>query len=510
MRFSLFLLIVLCGAYAMINLSSPRVDAEQVSSFPAEVFPRLVDHELTRYTDPQEFRPTDSITRGEAAKFVSQYAPLVELEQWEGACAFSDAAWYDATLQPYLTTSCQYGFFKWTAGKFLPEASLTEAQALAVVMRSLRWYQDETVQPWYKNYYELASEHGLLTNETLTSVEITPVTREKLATRLFAVFTIYEEDGGWLDAYEYDGERDDDADGQWDEDEGIVYETEVESEEECSSLEEYDPETKTCFFSCADEAECEAILAEIDAEFATWTEPFEDDERVLHEDEDTASETYLFHALYTVQTGEKIVLAKGVDSSEFQKIWQEIAELSPNALSNSYIQSFEIYSDPESDVSAAVVDGDGNWKREVSLNLTHHTSSDLKEQKAVLIHELSHILTLNKDQIIANYTTCATYETAEWCTVASSYLHNFVQKFWKDKVNPEYTEDAFVTEYATTNPEEDIAESFAYFVLESNHNDTTVRNQKVNFFNRYPELVKMRAEMRSELAKYVLRLKRAQ
>ncbi len=87
-------------------------------------------------------------------------------------------------------------------------------------------------------------------------------------------------------------------------------------------------------------------------------------------------------------------------------------------------------------------------------------------------------------------------------------MNQFYQKFWKGISNPSFSANTYVTEYATTNPEEDIAESFAFFILESNHTTDTVRNQKVQFFNGFSELVTMRNEMRNVLAKYAIRLKK--
>jgi hypothetical protein len=81
-------------------------------------------------------------------------------------------------------------------------------------------------------------------------------------------------------------------------------------------------------------------------------------------------------------------------------------------------------------VIAYVSDDDGNGKWKVDINLPVHTSSDIKEQKATLIHELSHIITLNKDQFIASSGVCPNYETDEGCTKSTSYMNNFVKKFW--------------------------------------------------------------------------------
>jgi hypothetical protein len=103
---------------------------------------------------------------------------------------------------------------------------------------------------------------------------------------------------------------------------------------------------------------------------------------------------------------------------------------------------------------------------------------------------------------------CPNYETDEWCTKATAYLNNFVKRFWWKAKTATYDENKFVTEYATTNPEEDIAESFAFFVLWSNFSNTTVKDQKLNFFNSYPELLKIREEMRSVLASEIIRARK--
>ena len=144
------------------------------------------------------------------------------------------------------------------------------------------------MSPRYKGYYTIAQENGLISDETLESIGNTPITRQKLATWLFVAFELQndsdldtdtdsdenedeseddsddrdddedESEDDWEDEYddedeyeddwedEYDdddgreSDRDDDDDGEWDNDEIIVYETEVDSEEDCSELEEYD------------------------------------------------------------------------------------------------------------------------------------------------------------------------------------------------------------------------------------------------------------------------------
>ena len=56
-----------------------------------------------------------------------------------------------------------------------------------------------------------------------------------------------------------------------------------------------------------------------------------------------------------------------------------------------------------------------------------------------------------------------------------------------------------MTGYAATNPSEDIAESFAFFILNDKAEGESLPAQKQNFFYAYPELVSFREEARSRL-----------
>jgi hypothetical protein len=60
-----------------------------------------------------------------------------------------------------------------------------------------------------------------------------------------------------------------------------------------------------------------------------------------------------------------------------------------------------------------------------------------------------------------------------------------------------------VTEYAASNPSEDLAESFTAFVLQEKPTKSTVgfihSDQKILFFYDFPELVEIRDFIRSNL-----------
>lgn len=156
----------------------------------------LTSEWLTQYNNTTDFRWADSITRGEAAKFASQYASVIGFEWSFDACTFSDTAWYDSTLVPHIATACSLGILKWSNGMFMPNDTLTEAQAATLVIRTLFGFQDETKSPWYTDYFTLAQAAWLITTETMQSVNSTSVTREKLWTRFYLAAQLIMQDQG--------------------------------------------------------------------------------------------------------------------------------------------------------------------------------------------------------------------------------------------------------------------------------------------------------------------------
>ncbi|MCM3638903.1 putative zinc-binding metallopeptidase [Sporosarcina luteola] len=138
---------------------------------------------------------------------------------------------------------------------------------------------------------------------------------------------------------------------------------------------------------------------------------------------------------------------------------------------------------------------------------------------AILVHEYGHMLTWNKADLVNSYTCPADqfHLKLYWeCYNADSYMNLYYQAFlkeyeeqWLDAGNKtveermafyESNKDSFVSTYATVNPYEDIAESFAHFMLTPyNESPQTVPETKVNFFYQFPELVEYRAFVLKEL-----------
>lgn len=159
-----------------------------------------------------------------------------------------------------------------------------------------------------------------------------------------------------------------------------------------------------------------------------------------------------------------------------------------------------------------------NWVIKYNLLM----SSDAYETTQVLVHEHGHYLTLNTTQIIPwDVSFICSQEVLYGCQKPDSYLNLFFEKFWRD-IYPEWKDinenpddltqemksfydknrTMFVTEYAATNPLEDIAESWTAFILQPTPTGQSIADQKIRFFDQFPELVELRYEILKGICTY--------
>ncbi|RLT36596.1 MAG: hypothetical protein DWI57_14620 [Chloroflexi bacterium] len=222
------------------------------------------------------------------------------------------------------------------------------------------------------------------------------------------------------------------------------------------------------------------------------------------------------------------------DTQAHQKIWVYFARLVPPD-QRPYLTKYVVFTDGPEEVLAFVspdTDDPTKWLLGVDIADT----SDPEELTFTLIHEFAHLMTLNSSQVPVDEelalepdneelyeeaaAACPVYFPGEGCSEPTSYINAFYERFWADiyeewseiswiEDEDEYAaaaeefylarEDDFVSDYAATSPEEDIAESFATFVLSPKPTGDTLADEKVAFFYNYPELVKLRAEMNGRL-----------
>lgn len=141
---------------------------------------------LTQYQTVDEYRPFDTLTREQAAKFYAEFTKtaLGETAEETGECQFNDLDSADQTLDESIVDACQMGLFEGSDGNFMPKQPLTKAQSIAVLIRALDGKKDENVSPWWKNYFTQARELGL-TKETDVMALDREVTRYEIGLMLY-------------------------------------------------------------------------------------------------------------------------------------------------------------------------------------------------------------------------------------------------------------------------------------------------------------------------------------
>ena len=124
---------------------------------------------------------------------------------------------------------------------------------------------------------------------------------------------------------------------------------------------------------------------------------------------------------------------------------------------------------------------------------TRRTWGDQDYFLETVLHEYCHYLTLNHRQ--ADYRgepTVETYCEAGMVSREGSYLDDFCQQFWTGYLDDRLAdldsynfflrhEEDFVSSYASTDPSEDISESFAFFVLWDVPESEAVWAEKLRF-----------------------------
>ena len=224
------------------------------------------------------------------------------------------------------------------------------------------------------------------------------------------------------------------------------------------------------------------------------------------------------------------------DTSTQQKPWNLFKTLIP-ADQRTIIAEYQVITDGPGDVLAIVEQTQNNpdkWILEIDIA----DIGDTKNLVFTFLHELGHLLTLNPAQVppdleVFNHpdserifsreaAACRYYFPGEGCSLPDSYLNTFFDRYWKglyaewhqidniqsdsdrqEKLDAFYQKykDQFVDDYAVTDANEDIAETWAFFVLSPKPQGATISDQKLMFFYQYPELVQLRERILQNLCK---------
>lgn len=220
------------------------------------------------------------------------------------------------------------------------------------------------------------------------------------------------------------------------------------------------------------------------------------------------------------------------DTTLHQRIWTYFNTIFPTSakVHISYLV-ISINSAPKR-FSAQVWEMEGKWR--LNVNIYDFDSSEYVME--TFTHEYGHVLTLNNTQVKYIHdqygldTEPEEFDTMRSacqglffngyaCGANQSYLNAFGNQFWQGKVYGEWKKaflladnnhaaselalqdlyneypDQFVSQYAATDPDEDLAESWTEFVMRPKPVGTTIADQKVLFFYDYPELIRARDQI---------------
>ncbi len=214
--------------------------------------------------------------------------------------------------------------------------------------------------------------------------------------------------------------------------------------------------------------------------------------------------------------------------------WDLFAKLIP-APDRKLVEFYQVITDGPDNILAAVKQTSKDPSRWV-LEIDIADAGNTKNLVYTLIHEFGHLLTLNSTQVppdlkvfdnpesnlIYNQEAdaCPDYFTGEGCSLPMSYINIFFDRYWKglydewlkidniqddqrrhDRLDSFYDKyrDQFVDDYAVTDPAEDIAETWTFFVLSPKPEGQSISDQKIMFFYEYPNLVQLRSEILQNL-----------
>jgi hypothetical protein len=216
------------------------------------------------------------------------------------------------------------------------------------------------------------------------------------------------------------------------------------------------------------------------------------------------------------------LIAYREDNNTQMEIWKLFTAMIPLS-QREFVNEYVIFTDGGLDLLAAVEKADqaGKWSLQVDIV----DAKDRLALGATLLHEFAHLITLNISQAESDDYICTTDYINPGCGREGSYIDLFYQRFWSgifeewqtinaidnpddwnDQMDKFYLnhQTEFLTAYSATEPAEDIAEAWMFFILSPQPaGGTTVAEEKMLFFYDFPELVQLRMDIRSRLCGYL-------
>lgn len=208
------------------------------------------------------------------------------------------------------------------------------------------------------------------------------------------------------------------------------------------------------------------------------------------------------------------------DIAKHNEIWDLISKIvPPNQLEK--LSEFMIYNGTAAGSEGYVLNRStdlSKWQLGIAIDKAYEGGFNNNGELAyTILHSYGHVMTLNHTQIDASISerSCTTYYPGEGCSYENSYINEMYQLYWEDIANEHKASqssqsdlmafyvrhsDRFVTNYASTNPIEDIAEVFSVFITADNKpTGDTIADKKILLMYDSAELVAFRNYTRDNI-----------
>ncbi len=223
-------------------------------------------------------------------------------------------------------------------------------------------------------------------------------------------------------------------------------------------------------------------------------------------------------AIERVEGGERGARCFGVDVPAIDVAWELLATVTDPGTRAAIVRLVAFESDGETLAFAGPVDPNDNTAFYVAVDANADTGGD--EFAVTVIHELAHVLTGGPADVDIDTSSfeCETWHNGYGCAVGGGAIDEWVDTFWTDAALDALPVDgrpdldagdarcsldrSFLGAYAASHPEEDLAETFAAYVLGAEVPPEA--DAKLDFFDARPRFAAVRD--RAEAAGLVAQL----
>jgi hypothetical protein len=213
-------------------------------------------------------------------------------------------------------------------------------------------------------------------------------------------------------------------------------------------------------------------------------------------------------AMHFVVDAEPAPPCHGVQDDRLDRAWSELSAVAPTELLDdiSLLAGYEACEGCDTLAFVTSLDEAGSFFL-MAIDVTA-AQDDPDELSLTLMHELSHVYTqLPPTQLEVDVpaSSCETYHNGNGCLTESSYLWDWISRFWPRDVIDTFVDGeadeeggeqrcdlspGFTGSYGASSPEEDFAEVFAAYVYDVDFDGDL--DEKLEFFDKYDEFRQVR------------------